>query len=145
MAEIDKTIQQLFDKLNQRKQKVSDLKARVAKAWKTNGTYRMFGAPTPTSIQTASKEVILEIATQLCLLEDAHATAATRLEQPASNKVQGYTFEDWFGDLKKRLAAIDVREEENQLAILESRLNQVLSPEERRRIEVELLSKEIGE
>jgi 2-phospho-L-lactate guanylyltransferase (CobY/MobA/RfbA family) len=52
--------------------------------------------------------------------------------------------DDWFNDLNKRLATINIRQEEAELATLEARLNQVLSPEERRRIEVEMLAKELG-
>jgi hypothetical protein len=84
------------------------------------------------------------VATQLCILSGAQEQAAARLGQPVTPKIQGYSADDWFADLKKRLATINLRAEEEQLANLESRLNQVLSPEERRRIEVELLAKELG-
>jgi superfamily I DNA and RNA helicase len=144
MAEIDTTIQQLFDKLNQRKAKVAELKAQIAKSWKTTGTFRLIGAASSTNIQTASKDSVGEIAVQLCLLDGAQSTAAVRLGQPVQVKIQGYAPDDWFADLRKRLATIDLRSEEEQLATLETRLNQVLSPEERRRIEVEMLAKELG-
>jgi hypothetical protein len=144
MAEIDTTIQQLFNKLNQRKVKVAELKGCIAKSWKTNGTFRLFGATSSTNIQTAPKDVVGEIAVQVCLLSGAQTQAATQLGQPVQLKIQSYPADDWFADLRKRLATIDLRAEEEQLATLETRLNQVLSPEERRRIEVEMLAKELG-
>jgi hypothetical protein len=144
MAELDQTIQLLFQKLNERKAKVAELKAQIAKSWKTNGTFKMIGATATTNIQTASSFVIEELAVQVCVLSNAQGHAGALLGQPVSVKIQNYTIEDWFADFKKRLATINLRLEEEQLEILEQRLNQVLSPEERRRIEVELLAKELG-
>jgi hypothetical protein len=144
MSTLDQTIQALFTKLGERKAKVSELKAQVGKSWKTNGSLRLIGAGTPTNIQTASADVVDEVALNLCMLDIARAQAITRLGRPISEKVQGYTVDDWFSDLSKRLATINIRQEETELATLEARLNQVLSPEERRRIEVEMLAKELG-
>lgn len=142
--DIDVTVRALFDKLNARKQKISELKAQIEKSWKTNCSIRLIGATTPTNIQTATVELVEEVATQLCMVESARRTAAVRLDRPVNMSVQGHTIDHWFEDLQKRLAVINVREEEKQLEQLEQRLNQVLSPEERRRIEVELLARELN-
>lgn len=143
MSSIDQKIQELFAKLNARKSKVDGLRKEIAKTWKTNGTFRLIGAGTPTNIQTASAETIEEMAAHLCLLDGARTAASVRLAREIELKVQGFTVDEWFDDLLKRLATINLREEEKQLDALEKRLNQVLSPEERRRIEVELLVQEI--
>jgi hypothetical protein len=144
MSTIDQTIQTLFAKLAERKAKVASLKADVAKAWKTTGAFRLIGSTSTTNIQTANVETLEEVATQVIILTDAQDKASAKLSRPSKQKVQNYTIDDWFNDLQKRLAMIDVREEEKQLEALEQRLNSVLSPEERRRIEVELLAKELG-
>lgn len=144
MSTIDQTIQSLFAKLAERKAKVTALKGEIAKSWKTNGTFRLFGATSTTNIQTATADTLEEVAAHVVIFANAMAEAATKLSRPDKQKVQGYTPADWFSDLQKRFAAIDIREEERQLEALEARLNQVLSPEERRRIEVELLAKELG-
>lgn len=146
MSTIDNTIQTLFAKLEERKAKVASLKSEIAKSWKTNCAYRLVGAAATTNIQTASVEVVEEIATALVMFSEAREKARKRLDRTTtSDMVQGYSVDDWFSDLSKRLASIDIRTEEAQLAQLETRLNQVLSPEERRRIEVELLTRELGE
>lgn len=144
MSNIDQTIQTLFAKLGERKARVAALKAELAKSWKTNGTFRLIGATATTNIQTASVETIEECAMQLCMIDHARGAAASRLNRQIQTKVHGYSTDDWFNDFSKRLATIEIREEERQLEALEQRLNQVLSPEERRRIEVELLAKELG-
>lgn len=144
MSNIDQTIQALFTKLGQRKAKVAELKAQTGKSWKTTGSIRLLGASTPTNIQTASADVVDEVALNLCALDAARIQASARLGREITPKVQGYTLDEWFNDLAKRLATINIRTEEAELATLEARLNQVLSPEERRRIEVEMLAKELG-
>jgi hypothetical protein len=141
--DIDTTIRALFDKLNARKSKVDELKVQIAKSWKTNGSFLQFGATTPTNIQTAGVDTIEDLAVQLCMIEHGKKAAEQRLGRPIEQKVRGSSIDDWFNDFQKRLATINIREEEKQIELLEQRLNQVLSPEERRRIEVELLLKEI--
>lgn len=143
MSTIDQTIQDLFSKLNARKAKVESLRKEIAKTWKTNGSFRLIGAGTPTNIQTASTDTLEEMAAHLCLLDGARDAAAKRLDRTINLKVQGSTVDEWFEDISKRFATINLREEETLLATLEQRLNQVLSPDERRRIEVEMLAKEI--
>lgn len=144
MSSIDQTIQGLFAKLAERKAKVASLEAEIAKSWKTNGTFRLIGGTSTTNIQTATAETLDEVAAHVVMLANAMSEAGIKLARPSVQKVQGYTSVDWFSDLQKRFAMIDVREEKRQLEALETRLNSVLSPEERRRIEVELLAKELG-
>jgi hypothetical protein len=144
MSNIDQTIQSLFTKLGERKAKVSALKAEIARSWKTTCSLRLLGAATPTNLQTASVDVVEETALHLAMMLTARVEASSRLGREIQPKVQGYSIDDWFSDLNKRLATINIRQEEAELATLEARLNQVLSPEERRRIEVEMLAKELG-
>jgi hypothetical protein len=142
-TDVDQTIQTLFAKLNERKAKITQLKQDIARSWKTNGAFRLIGATSITNIQTASVETIEEIAVHISMIESSRTTAGERLGRQITANISGFTAAQWFDDLTKRLATIHVREEENQLGLLEARLNQVLSPEERRRIEVELLAKDL--
>lgn len=144
MSNIDQTIQTLFTKVGERKKKVAALETEVAKSWKTNCTFRLIGAVSPTNITTASVEVVEEIATHIVMIERARVAAGAELDRQLSTKIQGYEFSDWFADLNKRFAMINIREEKKQLEDLEKRLNSVLSPEERRRLEVEALARDIG-
>lgn len=144
MSTIDQTIQTLFAKLAERKAKVASLKEEIAKSWKTNGTFRLIGATSTTNIQTANVEVLEEVAAHVVILANALNEAGVKLSRPGKQKVQGYTSVDWFSDLQKRLAAIDIREEVRQLEALEQRLNQVLTGLSLAQIEVEMLAKELA-
>lgn len=141
--DIDTKIRELFTKLEARKASVAELRSHVDKSWKTNCTFRLIGASATTNIQTAPREVVEEVATHLQILVTSRVDASRRLNTTFSENIQGYPVSAWFDDLRKRLAAIDIREQEQQLSQLETRLNQLLSPEERRRIEVELLAREL--
>jgi hypothetical protein len=140
---LDATIQTLFDKLNTRKNTLSTLKAASAKTWKTNCAFRIGWSTSTTNLQTASAQTIEDCAWYLCMVQSARQVALTRLNRPDNDKFNGYSINNWFSDFEKRLATIAYRDEEVEIEVLEHRLNQVLSPDERRRIEVELLAKEI--
>jgi hypothetical protein len=141
MTTIDDKIQGLFEKLNVRKTNVADLEAKIAKSWITNGSYRLLNVGAPININTASVETILDVVADLTIQRKAREEASQILELEAPKKFNGYSYDNWIDDCKKRLAAINIREEKKQLDDLENRLNTVLSPEERRRIEVENLLK----
>ena len=145
MDTTDKTVQLLFDKLESRKQEVADLKAEVSKSWKTNGMFPAFGKPVPINIQTASEDTICECAVTLAILERGINDASVLLKRSIPYKNGGYSTKDWVHDFNKRLATIHIREAEAQLADIEARLNQVLSPEERRRAEIERISRALME
>lgn len=142
-TQIDQVVQDLFKKLEERKAKVAELKQAGAKNWRTNCSFVQIGATAPTNVQTATDLVIETLATNLEMITSFRSAAAIALGRPASDKIQGYTYDDWLHDFKKRLAMIEVRVEETKLAELEARLNSVLSPEERRRIEVAMLAAEL--
>lgn len=139
MSTLDEKVRALFDKFNARKAKVEELEAQIAKGWITNCTYRISGSAAPTNLNITTQETLLDVVGDLVIHRNTRTEAAELIGIKASDKIQGYAFDDWITDAKKRLAAIDIREEKKALAELEARLNSVLSPEERRRIEVEAL------
>ena len=55
----------------------------------------------------------------------------------------GFTLEEWEADLKTRANVINVSELRKQLATLEERLNKLVSPEMRARMEAEAIAKEL--
>lgn len=141
---IDKTIQDLFAKLEERKKIVASLRSQTQKGWVTNGTWKVPFTTTVINIQTLPEDQLVLVAGEI---SDSFgkANAGALLLGYTVEKIQGYTITEWSSDLRKRKAMIQIRAEEAKLAELEARLNSVLSPEERRRIEVELLAKELGE
>lgn len=142
---IDKTIQDLFAKLEERKKIVAGLRAQTQKGWVTNGTWKIPFTATVINIQTLPEDQLVlvagEIADSFSKASDGYGMLYISHDVV---KLHGYTLAEWTADLRKRKATIQIRAEEAKLAELEARLNSVLSPEERRRIEVELLAKELS-
>ena len=59
-------------------------------------------------------------------------------------KYLGFTFEQWAADIKTRINSLRIKNQKDELAALEARVNALVSHEQRREIELEKLVKEIG-
>ena len=139
--DIDATIRELFKKLEERKVKVAEVRKVTQKGWVTNGTWKVPFTATVINIQTLPEDQLYLVAGEIVKSAESIRIGASILNGEYSKKVQGYQIEEWEADLRKRKAMIEIRSEEAKLAELEARLNSVLSPDDRRRIEVELLTK----
>ena len=56
----------------------------------------------------------------------------------------GYTPEQWIGDVKQRISKIQISAKRAKLDVLEKRLDILVSPEQRRKLELVLISKELN-
>lgn len=145
MSNLDETIQKLFDQLQERKKKVAELQKVTKTSWKTKGVYNVPFSNSAINIQTLSRE---EIPTAIGLIfwyDQVQEAGKNLLSGAVFNPDSIHWKNDYAEDCKKRLATIDLKEEEIKLKDLEARLNQVLSPEIRRKMEIEAIAKELGE
>lgn len=55
----------------------------------------------------------------------------------------GYSFEDWQHDIKLRINKLQIDSKKKKLAALESRLDKVISPELKQKMELEAIEKEL--
>ena len=74
---------------------------------------------------------------------EAEKKACELLNIEFRDKIQNYSYDAWLEDCQKRASYLHIREQENQLNALESKLNQLVSPDKRRELELELLAKSI--
>lgn len=72
------------------------------------------------------------------------AAALLGVTNPPPFKWQGYPAEDWIEDFKARLGKLQLSQKEEQLKRLESRLDQLVSPELRREMELARIKEELG-
>lgn len=75
--------------------------------------------------------------------EYEYAVGALGIENAPAFTWNGYSAEDWTGDVKLRIGKIQVNAKRQKLAELESRLNQIVSPELRQQMELEAIAKEL--
>lgn len=60
-------------------------------------------------------------------------------------KLNGYYVQEWIDDVQLRIQKLNLKEKKTKLENLEKRLESILSPEERREIELQKVIAELGE
>jgi len=65
-------------------------------------------------------------------------------EKEAPFKWLGFTFDQWVSDIQTRINGLRIKSKRDELAKLEERVNALVSPEQRRKIELEKLAKELA-
>jgi hypothetical protein len=138
--ETDKIIQQLFEVVQQKK-------AEIAKAekpnWLTNCAFR-FNLESSSSInlQVCSEiETLINILGFLCEKKRGHDEAISLLGLSSTFKWLNFTFDEWCSDIKTRIDKINISTKRKELEILESRLDNLVSPELKRKLELEEIQK----
>jgi phage portal protein BeeE len=70
--------------------------------------------------------------------------AAKQFGVNVPSKHLGFTIEEWQSDIKCRINGLQIKAKRDELASLEARVNALVSPEQRREIELQKLVAEIG-
>jgi len=146
--EQDKQIQDLF-KVVQAK------KAEIAKAEKPNWeTNTSFGYDPESSsrqnLQVLTKvEDLVRIMAFIIEKEEFHEKANYALGTTVKFNWMGFTVAEWMADIKTRISKIEITKKKSELEKLETRLNAIISPEMRRKMELDeitaLLNKRTAE
>lgn len=144
MSNIDSKINELFQVLEKQKKDVEATEKAASKKWHTNCSLQFMGQH-PYNIQTASEDVLRNAVSQLLIHKDYAKQAADVLNLPVDNTFAGYTYDHWIEDCKTKIAKIQLRAKKEKLNQLEERLNAIVSPEQRRQMELDAIVKELGE
>lgn len=146
MNTIDDQIKKMFAIVQAKREAVELAEQSSKDTWKTKASILIGKETTPQSIQTASaekvKQIVMELLRHRQLAKEANNILG--INEDEEEKYQGFTYEDWFVDCRKRMNALTLKEKQKQLNILEDRLNAIVSPEQRRAMELESISKELG-
>jgi hypothetical protein len=141
---IDSKIYELLNVLTEKKAEVERAEKESKKSWVTNCSLTLPGS-NPVNIQTANETVLVEIVANLLKHRDYTNEAEDLLGLPHSNKIAGYAFSSWIEDCQKRLAVISLTTKKQALSALEKRLDGIVSPEQRRQMELEAIAKELAD
>lgn len=131
MTEADKKIQQLLEKVKNKKQEIKEAER---PSWKTNCNFAYHGVRI--NIQTSSEEDIITAYAFLLGHQENAKKAASKLEVSASSNYNGYAINKWEEDFKARVSQIRIAEKRQELSTLETRLNAIISPELRAAMEL---------
>lgn len=136
----------LLKKVEEKKQQIGSAER---PSWITNCSFG-YNPDTNTRIN-------IQVIRDLEVLVDIHAfltskaasfrtsLAALKLaEKEVSFKWQNFTYEQWVADIETRINGLRIKAKKDELARLEERVNALVSPEQRRAIELDKLVREIG-
>lgn len=131
---IDQKIQELFNVVQSRRSALEKDELALKGKWETTCSYPMNG--TFINLQTADKSTIRQVAIHIKIQSFFGAQVDKELGIDESSLVNGFTVDAWLSDCKKRMAAINSREKKRELDDLEARLDKIVSPEQRREMEL---------
>jgi len=136
---IDDKINKLFAVLTTQQAEVEAAEAATKKSWVTKGSFMLDMVNARVNIQTSTENLLIEIEAALLQKEAFFAQAADNLGLTWDGKWDGYEIKDWRADLHKRAAIIGINAKKAKLAELEKRLNGIVSPEQRREMELKAI------
>ena len=145
----NKTDQMVLELLKKVEEKKKQIGSAERPSWITNCSFG-YNPENNTRIN-------IQVVRELEVLVDIHAFLANRYgaylgslkalgltEKEAPFKWQGFSPDQWIADIQTRINGLRIKAKKDELAKLEERVNALVSPEQRRAIELEKLVKEIG-
>lgn len=143
MENIDQKIAKLFEIVKTQREIVAQAEQETKQSWKTNCSITI-GSSTPQNLQTANEQRIKEIVAQLLMQRHFSKEAANVLWVTYDDKYGSFLYDEWIADCKKRMSIINLKQKKDELNNLEERLNAIVSPEQKRMMEIESISKSLG-
>lgn len=137
----DELVLQLIAKVKDKKKEIND--AQKPK-WETSCTigYNPENVQDRINIQTTTDlNKLVDLYGFLTMREESSKIAAKNLGLKISTKYMGYTFEDWKTDIQSRVNQININLKKKELEELEARLDKLVTPEQRREIELAEIQK----
>lgn len=143
---IDDIVLELLKKVEEKKKQIGNAER---PSWITNCS---FGYNSDTNAR-----INIQVVTDIAQLVEMHSfllskaynfsLSLTHLKLDSKEvpfKHLGFTVDQWFSDIETRINGLRLKSKRDELAKLEERVNALVSPEQRRAIELEKLMKEIG-
>lgn len=141
---IDKKIEELFSIVKAQKVEVEKAEKESKRNWNTNASFKLWGT-SPITLQTASEDLIVKALTELLTFKNTSEEALEILGLKKEIKHDGYTINEWIEDFQKRISTIHLKAKKEKLKTLEDRLTSIVSPEQKRQMELESIMKELGD
>jgi hypothetical protein len=141
----DQIVLELLNKVDAKKKQIGEAER---PAWVTNCSFGYNSdANARINIQTVRDlETLVDIHAFLVTKHSSFLNSASKLGvvEDTNFKYLGFTFAQWESDIKTRISQLQIKIKKDELSKLEERVNALVSPEQRRAIELEKLVKEIG-
>ncbi|MGV8961855.1 MAG: hypothetical protein ACOH2V_00475 [Candidatus Saccharimonadaceae bacterium] len=131
----DERVQLLFDKLTAKKAEVANAEK---PQYVTGGMFRYAESMGNTIdiVSVRDERKLVEILTFLKERSEKYPDAAKELGTDVNFTWLGFTVEEWLKDLKTRVSVLQIARRRTELAELELKINAVVSPELRQKMEM---------
>ncbi len=143
MENLDKDVQDLFAIVQTKKDE-------IAKAEKPNWlTNASFGYDKNSSNRinihtTTDLEELVSILAFLIEKNNSFNLAKVELKIDVKFKWMGYSFDEWLSDIKTRITKIQISKKRQELESYETKLNALVSPELKRKMEIDEIKKSLN-
>jgi hypothetical protein len=139
----DQKIQKLIDTVQQKKKEIGRIESQT---YKTNCQFsENSDGKNLTNIQVVNS---VEQLLHMWAFLDSRKTSWDKIQKTLGLslefKWQGYSYEDWVNDFQNKVNKVSLSAKRRELELLEGRLEKLVSPELRAKIELELIEKELG-
>lgn len=143
---IDKKISELFEVVKKQKAEVEAAEKASKQSWKTNCSIVVpfSSSEQPVNLQTANQDKVKSVVMALLKHKEYSAEAESVLGIDSSSKYNGFEYEDWIEDCKKRISVLNIKTKKDKLQELEKRLNGIVSPEQKRQMELDSIMGELA-
>lgn len=147
MTNIDNKIEELLTLVEKQREEVKLAEKESKSSWKTNCSF-ISASGVPVNIQVADEGNLISLCGYLIqsnrsFNEACSALTSDDLSTTALFTTNGYNYDDWMDDFKKRFSILKLSEKKAKLAKLETRLNSIVSEDTRRKMELELIMKDL--
>lgn len=139
----DQIVLELLEKIQSKK---AEIKSIERPQWKTSTTLGLD--------ESSPNRTNLQVETDVSRLVGLHAFLSakkdyyeqSRLELGVSGKFKwmAYSFEDWDADIRTRISQLEIKNKKAELDGLEARIDRLISPEQRRELELKALQYELS-
>lgn len=137
----DEMVKELFDTVQEKKLAIEKAER---PCWQTSGNfgYSANSAHDRTDIKTITDvRKIVDMLAFLIDRKEKSESAAQELGVTYSFTWLGFSVDEWKSDFQTRVDQISIQEKRKELAGIEARLNAIISPELKAKMELEALSK----
>lgn len=143
IKEEDKIVMELLEKVEQKKKEIQNIGKH---AWITSATLGTTdNVQDRVNLQTCTDiKKLVGLYCFLINLADTWERAIKQLELKEPCVWQGYKVNEWQNDIKARVQQIGINTKKKELDSLEKRLDAIVSPEQRRALEIEKIKRELA-
>ena len=144
----DDIVMELLKKVKQKKDEIASAKKKPG--WKTNCSISFESISTRKRSDPVQDRVniqverntrkLTELYVMLLQMEEYHAKATTELGFPEDLTFLAYPIMDWKADLKTRAVQLSIDAKQEEVKALDKRVNSIVSPEQRRAMEIKALT-----